>query len=37
VETAEQGKVQGSSCYVLFSYEQRDAMYGGAATKKNKQ
>ena len=30
VETAEQGKVQGNSCYVLFSYEQRDAMYGGA-------
>jgi len=37
VETAEQGKVQGSSCCVLFSYEQRDAMYGGAVTKKSKQ
>ncbi|MBQ8632393.1 MAG: B12-binding domain-containing radical SAM protein [Lachnospiraceae bacterium] len=37
VETAEQGKVQGRSCCVLFSYEQRDAMYGGAVTKKSKQ
>lgn len=30
VETAERGNVQGSSCYVLFSYEQREAMHGGA-------
>ncbi|MBP3593174.1 MAG: B12-binding domain-containing radical SAM protein [Lachnospiraceae bacterium] len=37
VETAEQGKVVGKPCQVLFSYERRDAMYGGAVTKKNKQ
>ena len=36
VETAEQGKVVGKPCQVLFSYEQRDAMYGGATTKKSK-
>ena len=33
VKTAEQGKKMGSPCYVLFSYEQRDAMYGGATTR----
>ncbi len=33
VTTAEQGKETGSPCYVLFSYEQREAMYGGATTR----
>ena len=33
VKTAEQGKETGSPCYVLFSYEQREAMYGGATTR----
>ncbi len=33
VVTAEQGKAVGESCYVLFSYENRDVMYGGAVTK----
>ena len=37
VEAVEQGKVVGNPCQVLFSYERRDAMYGGAVTKKNKQ
>ena len=35
VETAKQGKVVGKPCQVLFSYERRDAMYGGATTKKS--
>ncbi len=30
VKTAEYGAVTGETCYVLFSYEQREAMYGGA-------
>ena len=30
--TAEQGEAVGEACYVLFSYEKREAMYGGAAT-----
>ena len=30
VRTAEYGAVTGETCYVLFSYEQREAMYGGA-------
>ena len=34
VKTAEYGKVTGNPCYVLFSYEQRDAMYGGATIRK---
>jgi len=29
-EAATVGKAVGKPCYVLFSYEQRDAMYGGA-------
>ena len=29
-ETAESGKAEGTPCYVLFSYEERDAMYGSA-------
>ena len=29
-KTAECGKVTGKTCYVLFSYERREAMYGGA-------
>ena len=29
-KTAESGAVTESPCYVLFSYEQREAMYGGA-------
>ena len=33
VATVEQGKEMGSPCYVLFSYEQREAMYGGATTR----
>lgn len=32
-KTAESGTVAGSACYVLFSYERREAMYGGARTK----
>jgi len=30
VRTAKHGVVKGKPCYVLFSYEQREAMYGGA-------
>ncbi len=33
VHTAETGKMAGEACYVLFSYEKRDAMYGGAVTR----
>lgn len=33
VKTAESGMATGAACYVLFSYEQREAMYGGAMTK----
>lgn len=33
VQTAENGRTMGTACYVLFSYEQREAMYGGARTK----
>ena len=36
VEAVEQGKVVGNPCQVLFSYERRDAMYGGAVTKKSR-
>lgn len=32
-KTAENGRRMGTACYVLFSYEQREAMYGGATTK----
>ncbi len=32
-QTAECGKRTGSPCYVLFSYEQREAMHGGATTR----
>ena len=34
VETAERGEVAGEPCLMLFSYENREAMHGGAATKK---
>jgi len=30
VRTAKHGEAKGKPCYVLFSYEQREAMYGGA-------
>lgn len=30
VRTAKHGNVKGKPCYVLFSYEQREVMYGGA-------
>jgi hypothetical protein len=30
VKTAECGEATGESCLVLFSYERREAMYGGA-------
>ena len=30
VKTATQGETKGNPCYVLFSYEKREAMYGGA-------
>ena len=30
VKTAESGAITGNPCYVLFSYESREAMYGGA-------
>ena len=33
-KTAKCGQAFGKSCYILFSYEQRDAMYGGATTRK---
>lgn len=33
IQTAESGTATGTVCYVLFSYEQREAMYGGAMTK----
>ncbi len=33
VMTAEQGKAAGMAGCILFSYEQRDAMYGGAVTR----
>lgn len=33
VLTAECGEVKGIPCYVLFSYEKREVMYGGATTK----
>ena len=33
VATAEGGEVTGEPCYVLFSYENREAMYGGAVTR----
>lgn len=33
VQTAENGMATGTACCVLFSYEQREAMYGGAMTK----
>ena len=33
VATAESGEETGKSCYILFSYEQREAMYGGAIAK----
>ena len=29
-KTAKQGEIKGKPCYILFSYESRDAMYGGA-------
>ena len=29
-KTAQSGEVIGNPCYVLFSYEKREAMYGGA-------
>ena len=34
VETAVCGTREGTPCYVLFSYEQREAMYGGATIKR---
>lgn len=37
VETAEQEKPAGEPCLILFSYEKREVMYGGAVTKKSKQ
>jgi len=30
VKTAKSGVVSGNACYVLFSYEKREVMYGGA-------
>ena len=35
VETAEQGKMAGEPCMILFSYEKREAMHGGATTRKS--
>ena len=34
VMTAEQGNLSGEPCLILFSYEKREAMYGGVITKK---
>lgn len=33
-QTAEQGKVIGNPCYILFSYERRELIYGGAMVRK---
>ncbi len=33
VRTAETGEIVGKECYVLFSYEKREAMYGGAVVR----
>ena len=35
VGTAESGTIAGKECLVLFSYEQREAMYGGAVTRQS--
>ena len=37
VQTAMQGKMTGEPCYVLFSYENREVIYGGAVTKSTNQ
>ena len=36
VAVAEKGKPAGEPCLILFSYEKREAMYGGAEMKKSK-